>query len=253
MSGTYPTLFLTPRHTTDAQALWRAASVLGWQVERLTGWHVPEEYRRIPKPVLYLEGLMAPMLAQEFGLELLEPPEDWLPNLPENYRKRTLRLSDLGTARRLTEPHFIKPPNDKSFPAAVYLGKDLPAEFPADMPVLISEVVRWTVEFRCFLLDRRIRSFSVYLRNGVLQRDSGFRHSPEEERELTTFMEVFLGDVQVPLPRGAVVDCGILEGKGWAVVEQNAAWGSGIYGCDPVEVLQVLEHCVRPIDPKNAG
>ena len=29
-----PTLILTPRHTDDAQALWRAAGRLGWRIER---------------------------------------------------------------------------------------------------------------------------------------------------------------------------------------------------------------------------
>jgi hypothetical protein len=35
---------------------------------------------------------------------------------------------------------------------------------------------------------------------------------------------------------------GVIASRGWAVVEQNAAWGSGIYGCDPAAVLAVLRH-----------
>jgi hypothetical protein len=27
-----------------------------------------------------------------------------------------------------------------------------------------------------------------------------------------------------------------------AIVEQNAAWGSGLYGCDPIRVLEVLRY-----------
>ncbi|HNB74240.1 MAG TPA: hypothetical protein PLS70_24185 [Acidobacteriota bacterium] len=37
-----------------------------------------------------------------------------------------------------------------------------------------------------------------------------------------------------------VIDVGVISGKGWAVVEANAAFGSGIYGCDPAQVLPVL-------------
>lgn len=92
-----PTLILTPRFTADAQALWRAAGQLGWGVERLTNWRVPDELRTI--------------------------------------------------------------------------------------------------------LD---------------------------------------------LPRAAVIDVGVIAGRGWAVVEQNAAWGSGIYGCDPQQVLEVLRHAATP-------
>lgn len=42
-----------------------------------------------------------------------------------------------------------------------------------------------------------------------------------------------------------------MEGRGWAVVEQNAAWGSGIYGCDPEEVLEVLRFAAIPAQTRN--
>ena len=69
-----PTLILTPRYTPDAQALWRAAGRLGWDVERLSSWRVPPELRGVSDPVLYLEGLFGPTLAEQFGMQLLEPP-----------------------------------------------------------------------------------------------------------------------------------------------------------------------------------
>ncbi|WP_373544586.1 hypothetical protein [Chamaesiphon sp.] len=52
-----PTLILTPRFTEDAQSLWRAALQLGWSVERLQSWRVPDELRQVGEPVLYLEAL----------------------------------------------------------------------------------------------------------------------------------------------------------------------------------------------------
>jgi hypothetical protein len=45
-----PTLLLSPRYTDDAQALWRAAGRLGWRVERLRGWRVPDELLTVPEP-----------------------------------------------------------------------------------------------------------------------------------------------------------------------------------------------------------
>ena len=111
-----PTLILTPRYTNDSQALWRAAIRLGWGVERLTSWRIPRELLSVPDPVLYLEALFGPMLADQFGLRLLDPPDDWLPRLPEVYRKRQISLMSLRSARAISDPTFIKPPNDKSFP-----------------------------------------------------------------------------------------------------------------------------------------
>ena len=55
-------------------------------------------------------------------------------------------------------------------------------------------------------------------------------------------MRALLADDRVSLPRATVIDVGIVEGLGWACVEQNAAWGAGIYGCNAAAVLQVLEH-----------
>ncbi|NHZ98450.1 DUF4343 domain-containing protein [Massilia sp. CCM 8734] len=247
-----PTLILTPRYTDDAQALWKAAAGLGWQVERLTSWRVPVPLQALPDPVLYGEALFGPTLAAELGLELLNPAEDWLVRLPFDYRKRAISLSTLGQARKLAAPAFVKPPNDKSFPAAVYRGADLPTEYDDDMPVLVSEVVTWEKEFRCFILDRTLRTWTVYSRAGHLQRDAGFHSTLEEDAQVQEFIARLLADPAVDLPAATVVDIGTIAGLGWACVEQNAAWGAGIYGCDPGQVLAVLQRAsIRTITVKN--
>ncbi len=247
-----PTLVLTPRFTEDSQSLWRTAGRLGWDVHRLTSWRIPDTLRNVHEPVLFLEALFGPTLAEHFGLRLLEPPIDWLPRLPEEHRKRWVTLSTLGLARRRTERAFVKPPNDKSFPAGAYVGSDLPSGFDDSMPVLVSELVRWEVEFRCFVLDRVLRACSVYLRSGVLQRDRDYAATEAELADAAEFLGRVLADPRVDLPRATVVDVGTIAERGWAVVEQNAAWGSGLYGCDPAEVLEVLRHAAVPIDDRAA-
>jgi hypothetical protein len=237
-----PTLILTPRHTEDSQALWRAAGRLGWGVERLQSWRVPDHLLTVPEPVLYLEALIGPSLAAQFGLRLLEPPDDWLPRLPNKYRRRAVTLSTFAEARTLSTQAFIKPPNSKSFPARVYTGGELPDGYAADSPVLVQEVVKWEKEFRCFVLDRQLRTLSVYLRNGELQRATDYAMPDDESAEVSAFVNRVLADERVDLPRTAVLDVGVIADRGWAVVEQNAAWGSGLYGCDPAEVLGVLRH-----------
>ncbi|WP_156910681.1 DUF4343 domain-containing protein [Nocardia mangyaensis] len=42
------------------------------------------------------------------------------------------------------------------------------------------------------------------------------------------------------------MDVGLIEGRGWAVVEANCAFGAGMYGCDPVRVLEVLARACVP-------
>jgi len=237
-----PTLILTPRFTEDAQALWRGAISLGWRVERLWSWRVPEQLLQVKEPVLHVDGLFGPTLAEQFGLRLPEPPMDWLPRLAMSHRKREISLTTLGAVRRLPGAAFVKPPNDKSFKASVYNPTELPSEYDDEMEVLVSEVVEWEKEFRCFVLDRECRATSVYLRNGELQRALGFAASHSELAEAREFLDTVLHDSAVELPRATVIDVGVIRGSGWAVIEQNCAWGSGIYGCDPAGVLQVLQH-----------
>jgi hypothetical protein len=241
-----PTLILSPRATDDSQLLWRAAVQMGWEVERLSSWRIPSEFHP-DDPVLYVEALMAPLFAAQLGLKLKEPPEDWLCRLPEEYRCRQIRLTTLGEARNIVSPSFIKPPNDKSFKAGVYShGASLPAEFPDDMHVLVAEPVAWEKEFRCFVLDGVAKTGSIYLRNGVLQNENEFVCETDELQEALSFAATVANKIN-GTPSAIVIDVGVITGRGWSVVELNAPWGSGIYGCDPRHVLPII-HCSMQVD-----
>ncbi len=61
------------------------------------------------------------------------------------------------------------------------------------------------------------------------------------------FVEKMLADPRVVLPRAVVLDVGVIDGRGWAAVELNAAWGSGLYGCDAAEALQVLREACEKV------
>src|SRR5688572_28023698 len=223
-----PTLILSPRYTEDSQQLWQAAMRQGWSVERLHGWQVSEHLRAAEEPVLYIDGLMGPMIAEQLGLMLPEPPADRLPRLPAEYRLRDVRLTSLGVARGLL-PAFVKPPNDKSFSARVNALCVMPEHIDDDMPVLVAEPVVWEREYRCFVLDRQVRTCSVYLSRGELQRAHDFAASAEELSEIEQLADSVQGDARIALPCACVLDTGVIADRGWAVVKINAAWGAGIY------------------------
>lgn len=244
--GAEPTLVLTPRHTGDSQLLWRAALRRGWRVERLRTWRIPEHLHEAAEPILYVEALFGPTLAAELGVRLVEPPDDWLVRLPAEYRLRDIRLTTLGEARASSSPAFVKPPADKSFAARVCTGATLPDGLPDDMPVLVSEIVAWESEFRCLVLDRELRTFSLYARHGEPQDEENYASTDDEAAALTDFISRLLADPRVELPRAIGVDVGVIAGRGWACVEANGVWGAGIYACDPDEALEVIRHATLP-------
>ena len=77
----------------------------------------------------------------------------------------------------------------------------------------------------------------------LLSRLPIFRVVPDAEMaDAEAFVKRVLADNRVDFPRAVVLDVGVTAGRGWAVVEQNAAWGSGVYGCDPLKVLADYTH-----------
>ena len=236
------TLFLSPRVTATGHALARAARARALHVETLRDWRVPEQWSGGAS--LYAGPLFADTVAGGLGLGLLEAPADWLARLPYELTCRDVEFTTVAKARRLRRPAFVKPPNDKSFPARVYPdGSGLPGPDAVDdtEPVLVSDIVAFAVEYRLFLLDGEVRTGSRYATRGELD-VAPLAEDPRRDEVLA-----FAGQLAASqLPSAIVVDVGVLDGGRWAVVEANAAWASGHYACDADAALDVVLRAARP-------
>lgn len=255
-----PTLILPPRFSPDSQRLWRAAIDAGWGVERAqSNWALgtkPED------PVLYGESLFAYHIANELGIALIEPTDDWLTRVPLIYLRREIIFTTLSDAYVLKYPAFVKPANEKAFPPRVYQsGAELRKAgepYAPGMHVLVSDPVEFEVEYRTFVLNSKIVTASVYIREGQLAEgeDGSWPCDPSEREEAILFAHQVVyrmgGD---DTPPAFVLDVGRVKGRGWAVVEANPAWGSGLCGCDAKAVLEVLRQAsVRlPASEKQMG
>lgn len=238
-----PTLVLPPRFTEDTDEVRKAALAAGWQIERLRSWRVAGP---IDDPVLYGEPLFAAVVAEQLGLALLEPPLDWLTTVPERLLRRRVRFTTLAEARRLAGPVFVKPADEKAFDAKVWAsGADLPAILPDHLAVLVADPVRWCLEVRCFVVDGEVVACSPYVRDGALARaeDGSWPASPAELAAARAFAAEVLREV--PVPPAVALDVGTI-GEVWAVIETNACWGSGIYGCEPAAVLRAARRASVP-------
>ncbi|WP_435612429.1 ATP-grasp domain-containing protein [Streptomyces sp. bgisy159] len=245
------TLFLSPRVTATGRALADAARRRGVGVETLREWRVPQERRRCPGASLYAGPLFADAVGRELGVGLLEPPADWLARLPRELTGRDIACTTIDAARGLRRPAFVKPPNDKSFPARVYPdGSRLPGPDAVDgtEPVLVSDIVAFAVEYRLFLLDGEVRTGSRYAVGGDL--DVAPLEADPRRGEVLAFASRLAG---TGLPSAIVVDVGLVADAGWAVVEANAAWASGHYACDADAALKVVLRAARPRDGFTAA
>jgi hypothetical protein len=243
-----PTLILSPRYDEDSIALWRAASAEGWSVVRTQGWRVDPDASR-DRPVIYGEPLFAAAVAAQLRCLLLEPPFDFLTRLPHRFLGRIVRFGHGSDIPSFGFPGFFKPADDKCFPAKVYRSEaELPAHaIPDETPVLWSEPVQWSVEFRCFIADRRCLTLSPYARHSALAQahDGSWPAAPEEDGAARQFATDLLSVADLDMPPAFALDIGMLADGNWAVVEANPCWGAGIYGCDPGHVLQTLRRaCV---------
>jgi hypothetical protein len=132
-------------------------------------------------------------------------------------------------------PRFVKPVTPKVFRAAVYgSSADLETEcrgLEATTRVLVSEPVGIVAEARCFLLDACVATCAVY-------------EGAASIAEATVFGNKVASSV--PLPKTCVVDVALVGQRGWAVVEFNSTWGSGLNGCDPDAVVECLVHATLP-------
>jgi len=72
--------------------------------------------------------------------------------------------------------------------------------------------------------------------------DGTWSATDEELATAKEFSERVLADASVEIPTAVVMDVGIMANGNWAVIESNAAFSSGMYGCDAEKVLPLLLH-----------
>lgn len=250
MSDESPLLLLAPRITDDTKSMWKAALDLGWSVQRVPNWRVPEgiaaDHRQIS---IYGEPLFAEAVADQLNLVLLEPSIDWLTTVPREYLHREIQMMTLADARQCGDRAFVKPADGKIFDPKVYeTGSDLPDQtlVDLDIPVLRSGPVDFRLEVRSFVHERKVIASSPYWRNDTLAQDEsgGWPFLAGEQDDAESFAGMVLADPRLSLPPACTLDIGRLADGRWAIIEANPCWGAGLYGSDPGMILEILPAAV---------
>jgi hypothetical protein len=228
------TLLLPDKADAERDAVAREWEARGGTVLRLGRFWSPPDVDR-ERVRLYGNDTFCLVLAQKLGLTLVSPPDDLLLKVDASWLKREVHGATLEQVASGPFPRFIKPLVPKVFRAAVWPGPEALAEecqgLAGDTPVLSSEVVTLRAEARGWVLDGRVRTCAVY---------EGEGHVAEAEAFLATVAR------EAVLPRTCVLDAAWVEGRGWALLEANAAWGAGLNGCDAAEAVHCLAEATLP-------
>jgi hypothetical protein len=242
-------LLLSTRTLPAAAALAAAGEAAGWRTSFLDEHPPPRARDRL---VFYGGSDVALAAAARYGLALLEPPLDLLARLRLAFRLRPVQFARFSDLARLSSPAFLKPadPLNKVFDAGVHKDPRTVRELrgvPPSTPVLVSEPVEWLAEFRCFVREGKVVAISPYMSFGrpVWKPFVSGKGKPPPGGTAQSFCERFLAQAGAKLPPAFVVDVGLIDERGWAVVEFNPAWCAGILGADPGAVLAVLERACR--------
>lgn len=161
------------------------------------------------------------------------------------------------TGRHIVTGGVSEMPDDKLFfgkPAEAKIDAMVAGKYTATMVRIMMKqenvpadtLFQWTEslltinhEHRFYVCDRVIRTGSPYLIDGVVFHDEMVSPRYADALHAAEKTVAALGDNQ---PVGYTLDMGLDEVSGkWIIIEANPAWSSGIYGCDPIEVINVLD------------
>lgn len=237
-------LLLSPRFSEDSQKIWLAASARGWEVERLEGW-LADGIGEVD--AIYGETLWARVIASQVGKELIEPPLDWLCGVPENLLRRKVQYGELRNLK-FAWPAFIKPADDKAFPARVYESFTFAThgiDLLASGPVLVSEPSIMLMEFRVWVLNGKSVTGSLY------RHCDSIEHEVAQSHLADAFWAAERCAKAPNTPPALVIDVARDINGTWIAVEANPCFGSGLYDANASTALDVLAAaCVKEAPPQ---
>ncbi|MGK0389824.1 MAG: hypothetical protein ACI94Y_002569 [Maribacter sp.] len=184
------------------------------------------------KVVLYGYDSFCLVLAQILGLDVVSPKDEWIAMIDYQWTKRNITLLTIEELEEDNFPIFIKPITPKLFRGKIYTSKEeLTIETEGIKPqggIILSEAIVVEKEVRAFILDKEVKDISFYEGEGNVDKAKDF-------------LNRFLFQTKIDLPRTFVLDAGFNEIDGWFILEFNASWGVGLNGCDANQVIDCIE------------
>lgn len=237
-------------------ALSFAAKELNYEVITApSSWRLEQDFiNSKPQGLCYGSQLFCEVIAQQLNWQLCKLPLNWLATLSKEYTKRDIQFGKVQDFIGI-ENKFVKPADDKCFDAKVYKVFSIPEGLTLETPCLVSEPVTFKLEYRYFVNNNKILTYSdysKYIDNNISEELYSLYF--KKHGTPTEFVNLFLNDNEINIP--SVIDVGCIDNynqaktapqaeAGWAILESNPIWASGLYDCDPVGALMAMNGSIK--------
>jgi hypothetical protein len=228
-------LLIPDKPDLERDALAKSWEVAGGEVMRIGKfWIKPDVGNK--RVSIYGYDSFCLVLAQILGVEMEMVKDEWIAELPLDYLKRRILIKPISQLEEIEFPKFIKPVTPKLFKAEVFnTTKELKTKIEGideKEALICSDPILVSKEVRSFILNREIKDLAYYEGSGTLD-------APRK------FIEDFLANSKLELPRTFVLDVGFNEKDGWFVIEFNSSWGAGLNFCEPNKVMECIREAAR--------
>jgi hypothetical protein len=187
---------------------------------------------------IYGNHTFALVLSQVVDVELLQINDEIISSLDFKWIKRKINILKISDIDETFFPTFIKPVNPKIFKSKIYDNYDCFLNevegIDINEKIIQSDIISINSEARAFVLNNKILDLAIY----------------EGESDLmsaTNFLNNFLKNPNVELPKSFVVDLGYNDKDGWFIIEFNSSWGSGLNSCNPNKIIQAIREATENI------
>jgi hypothetical protein len=237
----------------DTRSIASVAQALGWSVCN-DGWHIPERLKG-EQGAAFGTKIFVEQVANQMGWRIIANPEDWTARLPEEYVSRKIGVIPTNEARKIIEPKFMKTIGKEwYFESRIFeLGEELPPYVLGEVPVLVSDVLRYTSKYRCFIKNRKvITSCCYYLRTKQMENASMVselnlpKNYVNNYDDVVLFVDRMLQDDRVECVQACAIDVCRFDKDKYAVIGSSSACTTAPIGCELTAVFDAVKTTCVP-------
>ena len=242
-------LFVVPyTDEKDVSSIVNVARAMGWQIFN-EGWTIPERLRNL-RGAAYGGEIFSNVIAKQMNWATVSNPMDWLVHLPFEYTNRQISVMTVSEARRLEEPKFIRSVDYRSMlKAGVLEGKDLPKELDGDTKMLVSDVMKFTSEYRLYVRNKTVVASCCYwLRSRPMvaanqEAEFNLPKNYDNNRDaIIGFVNGLLRDERVKCVDNCVINVARFDKDRYTVLNSKPAYAADPFGCELTAVFDVIKH-----------